>query len=285
MANTTTFREKLIETFKAFDRFCKDKGIRYFAAYGTLIGAVRHQGLIPWDDDIDVWMLPEDYEKFMSYKGKVEDHYDIINDNDENYWLFSLIKFVDTNTTLWEAEEFPCITGVYIDIFPLMECDEKNAKANRAEYDAVSYKLTQSMKRRSLGHIIRLYLTGHAHEGKSLYKEWAYSTFNYISNRRQYNELAKRLKSQKGNYYVSYDGAYHEKEVFPKEWFEDTVSLIFEKTEIPAPKAYDEVLRKLYGDYMQLPPEDKRVSHHSHYFEDLNRRIGIKEIKRILKNR
>lgn len=285
MDETTVYREKLIETFKAFDHFCKDKDIRYFAAYGTLIGAVRHQGLIPWDDDIDVWMLPEDYEKFMSYKGKIDDHYDIINDNDENYWLFSLIKFVDTKTTLWEAEEFPCITGVYIDIFPLMECDEKDAKANRAEYDAVSYKLTQSLKQRSLRQILRLYLTGHTHEGKRFLKDLVYSTFYYKSNRQRYNELVKRLKSQKGSYYVSYDGAYYEKEVFPKEWFEESVSLFFEGMEIPAPQEYDKVLRKLYGDYMQLPSKDKQVSHHSHYFEDLTRRIGIKEIKRILKNR
>ena len=283
MSRAVTYKEKLIETFYAFDQFCAENDIKYYAAYGTLIGAVRHQGLIPWDDDIDVWMLPDDYEKVMSYKGAINGHYDIVTDTDKNYWLYSLIKFVDTDTTLWEAEEFPCVTGVYIDIFPLMECDEKDAKNNREEYDDISSKLTRSLKHHSIGRVLRLYLTWHAHEGKLMLKDFFYSTFRYKSNRKKYDELVKRLKSQKGDFYVSYDGAYYEKEVFPKEWFKETASLEFEGAQIPVPIAYDLVLKRLYGDYMQLPPEEKRVSHHSHFFEDMDRRWTIKEIRKILK--
>ena len=164
-----------------------------------------------------------------------------------------------------------------------MECDEKEAKDNRAEYDLVSSKLTRSLKHYSIGRILGLYLTGHAHEGKQQLKDYFYSKFRYKSNRKEYDELVKRLKSQKGNFYVSYDGAYYEKEVFPKEWFKETKSLNFEGTMIPVPTAYDEVLTKLYGDYMQLPPEDKRVSHHSHFFEDMDRRWTVNEIRKMIK--
>ena len=129
------YKKKLLETFKAFDAFCRKHDINYYAAYGTLIGAVRHKGLIPWDDDIDVLMLPDDYNKFCSYRGNVDGHYDIVDSRDENYWLLTLAKFVDMNTTLWEMEEYPCVTGVYIDIFPLYENDHDQAVKLKTQYE------------------------------------------------------------------------------------------------------------------------------------------------------
>ena len=78
---------------------------------------------------------------------------------------------------------------------------------------------------------------------------------------------------------VSFDGLYGEKEVFKKEWFKSMIRLSFEGLEISAPSEYDKILKKLYGNYMELPPEDKRISHHSHYFLDLNRYLSIDEIK------
>ena len=284
MRETINYKDKLIETFYAFNQFCAENDIKYYAAYGTLIGAIRHKGLIPWDDDIDVWMLPHDYEKLLSYKGKIGGHYDIIDDEDENYWLFSLIKFVDTNTTLWEAEEFPCVTGVYIDIFPMYECDEKTAIANRREYDAVSSQLTRSLRHIPLKKVFHLFFRGHSHEGRLALKDFLYSKLYCKINRRRYNNLVDRLKNIKGDVYVSYDGAYHEKEVFPKSWFLETEYLSFEGMKIPVPKEYDKVLKKLYGDYLQLPPEDQRFSLHSHFYEDLTKRMSVKEIKKILKN-
>ena len=122
MLKEITYKDKLIETFAAFDRFCREHDIKYYAAYGTLIGAVRHKGLIPWDDDVDVYMLRKDYEKFCSFKGKIDDHYDVMDINDENYWLLSLAKFVDTDTTLWEFKDLPLVLGVYVDVFPLLVC-------------------------------------------------------------------------------------------------------------------------------------------------------------------
>ena len=101
------FKNKLLETFKAFIEFCNEHGIKYYACGGTLIGAVRHQGLIPWDDDIDVWMMPDDFKKFCSCRGKIQGHYDIMDGRDDNYWLLSVAKFVDVDTTLWEEEEYP----------------------------------------------------------------------------------------------------------------------------------------------------------------------------------
>ena len=283
MSETITYKKKLIETFYAFDQFCAKNKIKYYAAYGTLIGAVRHKGLIPWDDDVDVYMLREDYDKFCSFRGHVDGHYDIMDINDENYWLLSLVKFVDTNTTLWEFKELPLILGVYIDIFPLDEIENDKNLELKHDYDKYSELVMQGMKRRDfptkdfIHQAIRLRVK----------RTWNILHNHYYHRRHlqeyldKYNEIVRNIKSRRGDYLVSYDGPYGLGEIMKKEWFADTVELEFENKKIKAPVEYDKILRKIYGDYMQLPPEDKRVSHHYHYYLNLNERLTLEEIKNI----
>lgn len=273
------FKKVLIETFSVFDQFCQAHNIKYFAAYGTLIGAARHQGLIPWDDDIDVWMLPDDYNKFCSFKGHVGGHYDIMDSRDKNYWLLRLAKFVDTDTTLWETEHFPCVTGVYIDIFKLDFCDAEKALELRREYDKTSYDLTYAMMRHTFGQYKHAFVHGHLGLLNRYFKDSLYYRPRYNSLERAYHQCLKRIEETTGESVVSFDGLYQEKEIFPKSWFEKTIRMAFEGIEISAPIGYHQILTQLYGDYMQLPPEEKRVSHHSHYFLDLNRRWTIEDIK------
>lgn len=277
------FKNKLIETLKAFIEFCNAHSIKYYACGGTLIGAVRHHGLIPWDDDIDVWMLPDDYNKFCSLKGQVDGHYDIMDDRDENYWLLSLAKFVDTNTTLWETEHFPCVTGVYVDVFPLYECNKEEGLTLKREYDKTSYSLTYAMAQHPFSQLLKLLLKGNIR----LCIQYAIEKYYYRPNLKKfktaYLTCVDKTKKAKGDMYISYDGMYGEKEIFPKKWFAETIIVPFEDFEIHIPKEYHKLLTQLYGDYMQLPPEEKRVSHHSHYFLDLNRRWTIDEIKQYKK--
>lgn len=284
MEDSLEYRQKLIETFKAFDEFCKKNYIKYYAAYGTLLGTIRHKGIIPWDDDIDVWMLPEDYQKFCSLRGKVEGHYDVMTDEDQNYWLMSLVKFVDTNTTLWEVEHFPCVTGVYIDIFPLYESTIDKAVELRKEYDRVATNLTRAMTRHTLGQFKTSFFNNFDTFKKCL-KETFYYRPQYKKFLHEYRVFVKKITKLKGDVYVSYDGLYREKEVYKKIWFADTIKLSFEGMKIDVPCGYDEILTKLYNDYMQIPSEKKRISHHSHYFVDLRRRWTIKEIKAFTKGK
>lgn len=277
--SAATFKLKLIETFRVFDEFCRVNDINYFAAYGTLIGAVRHHGLIPWDDDIDVWMLPDDYNKFCSLKGKVHDHYDIMDDRDKNYWLLRLVKFVDTDTTLWEFEHFPCITGVYIDIFKLDFCDKDKAIDLRREYDKTSYDLAYAMMRHTFEQLKQAFLQFHPILLYNYLKDSLYYRPRYNSLLNAYNHCLDKIQESKGDSLVSFDGMYREKEIFKKDWFVNSVRMDFDELEINVPIGYHEILTQLYGDYMQLPPEEKRVSHHAHFFLDLDRRWTIDEIK------
>lgn len=280
---TKSFKGVLIETFNAFDGFCKEHGIKYYAAYGTLIGAVRHHGLIPWDDDIDVWMLPKDYEKFCSLRGAVEGHYDIMDSRDKNYWLLSLVKFVDTNTTLWESEHFPCITGVYIDIFKLDECDPQMAVTLRNEYDKVSYALTRAMMKHTYHEISNLFFNGNTRKAiKYIINSLHYRPF-YNNYKKAYENCRLKMEQSTGDYLVSYDGLYREKEIFKKDWFVNTVRMKFEGVEIDVPVGFHDILSQLYGDYMVLPPKEKQMSHHNFLFLDLNHRWTIAEIKKMIK--
>jgi lipopolysaccharide cholinephosphotransferase len=278
------YKEKIVDTFKAFDSFCREHDIKYFVAYGTLIGAVRHHGLIPWDDDIDVWMLPDDYEKFKTYKGKISGHYDVIDDRDKGYWLLSLVKFVDTNTTLWEFEHFPFITGVYIDVFPLDECNKDVAVKLRKEYDAKSLQLTYAMMDRSWNHYSSLIKGCKIKMLLSTIKDDIYYHLKYNKIVKDYTACVERIKKSRGTMYVAFDGLYQEREIYRKEWLDDAILLPFEGMEVPAPKGYHEILTQLYGDYMKLPPEEKRVSHHAHFFLDLERRWTISEIRELKKH-
>ena len=115
------YREVLLQTMKAFISFCKEHQITYYACGGTAIGAVRHRGMIPWDDDIDVYMDRANYNRFISLWTSLQSKYpdyEVVCLGDDGYYL-PLTKFADKRTTVWETPEYPFIFGVYVDIFPL----------------------------------------------------------------------------------------------------------------------------------------------------------------------
>lgn len=134
---TAAYKKSLLQTFKAFDYFCRKHGITYYAGGGTLIGAVRHKGIIPWDDDIDVLMLKEDYDKFIALKQECSNSdYRILDYHDSGYYL-PYAKFVDANTTIWEVKEFPYVIGTFIDVFPLYH---SYGNVNEVQLQVYQYK-------------------------------------------------------------------------------------------------------------------------------------------------
>lgn len=128
------YRAKLIETFKAFDKFCEEHNLTYYAGGGTLIGAVRHQGIIPWDDDIDVLMLKPDYDRFLALKKQCKGTgYNILDYHDKGYYL-PFAKFVDSNTSIWEMSQQQFVIGSFVDVFPLCITDD-NEEENQYKVD------------------------------------------------------------------------------------------------------------------------------------------------------
>ena len=249
-----------LEMAKDIKRVCEENGIRYFLYRGTFLGAVRHKGVIPWDDDMDFGMLRSDYEKFCRIAPeKLGKDYCFQNwHTDENYALpFGKVR--KRNTVFVEAK---CArlpeNGVYIDIYPLDYAPEGEAEKKKLA--------------RNLLHLFRVKLM------KSGYTPWMEEDRIIWKKRIGYllYQAAALLVSQK-KLIETYEklvmavpegNAVYEQSALPiayyfdKDWVAEVEEYPYEDTSFAGPKKYDEFLSCLYGDYMQLPPEDKRENRH-----------------------
>ena len=149
------FKRILLKTLEDFILLCEEKNLRYYAAFGTVLGAVRHGGMIPWDDDIDVYMPREDYNRLLSMRNDLKNDYELVDlENDGYYQDFA--KFVNRKTTIIESKEIPFVCGIYIDIFPLdqwnkayIDSEKDNEEFNKAYntyFKSVRIHSLQSLK-------------------------------------------------------------------------------------------------------------------------------------------
>ena len=271
------FKGVLLKTLASLKDFCSANGLRWYLAYGSAIGAARHKGMVPWDDDIDIYMPREDYEKLLKMNS-FPDGYGILAARRGDYDVpFSYIKYVDRRTSLQEMWKYRVDTGVFVDIFPLDSCDGDVSAA-----DAFRKKYLK---------IFQLYKRGtRKYRFEDWKKSWKRLDFHAICvavidrcilrylrywYRSRFNKMDESLAGSEGDYYVSLGSPYPTfKEIYSKEWFKDTTTMQFDGLEVQLPAGYDSLLRQIYGDYMQMPPEDKRESDHHHYILDLKRKLS-----------
>lgn len=246
-----------LEILADFARFCDAHDLRYFLAYGTLIGAVRHGGYIPWDDDIDVQMPRADYDRLIELynREKTVGYYELIAPTDRAS-RHSIVKIIDRRTLKLE-EDVKYVTeplGIDIDVFPLDGQPEDDAeyKAWYAELQKV-YKwhrhtiipFAGSAKRRAA-----ILLAGTLKGGRGrilaaarrLHARYPYEGSTYVGSvESEHNSIKNR---------------------YPRACFEGTIEMDFECYRFKAPIGYDEILTQMYGDYMKLPPKEAQVTHH-----------------------
>ena len=272
----TEFQEKLYQTFKVFNNFCVENDIKYFAAFGSCLGAVRHNGFIPWDDDMDVYMLRSDYEKFLSLKGQLESGYKITDITDGSHPnLFA--KFYSTTSTIWELKQFPIIIGPWIDVFPIDEwedTDESNKLYDKYHKDKWNYRKALSKESWKEIWTDLIKLNGFNWIIK-LVRKVVFSPFKGYFYKKLMKDI-ENVKAFRGSKLKAWTEV--KNEVYEKEWFKEAIYLPFEDMTIPIPCGYDPYLKHRFGDYKTPPPEEKRISRHKFYFMDLNSTKTVDEI-------
>lgn len=278
------YKNKLLEVMKSFDRLCTDNQLQYFASSGTAIGAIRHKGFIPWDDDIDVYMPRADYNRLMLLRKTLSGSGYAIKDLGDNEYIYAFAKYYDARTTIIETNEFPkCVIGVYIDIFPLDEVDGTydEIKIKKEIYTTAYRKFQDTFLSLSMHKFIScLY-----HKNFTRLKELLLLLVQTKSKKKEIRTKFKQIEDnwaeERGIKLMTHSAIYAlDKELFDKSWFSESIRVPFENIQINIPKEYDKYLSHLYGDYMVLPPLEKRGSMHPHFYLNLKEGLTLKDVER-----
>lgn len=279
-------KELLLKTLQAFTSFCDKHDLTYFAAYGTALGAVRHHGFIPWDDDIDVHMPRADYQRLWALRHEIPTPYKVA-DIPELGYTAPFMKFMDMNTSVWEFERKPYMLGEYIDIFPLDSYqpeDVPHVKDLKKKLDESFFAYFRCLDRWTMREIASALW----HCKRSTFKSYCIQNISNIKHVRHYHSQVLALldeisSTEEASLYFSSADVYADFPIFEKSWFDQPVDMPFEGMTIKVPNGYDGYLRVLYGDYMQLPPEEKRVSHHARHFVSLDKGLSIRQARAIMR--
>ena len=259
---------KELESLTYFDEFCRKNGLTYFMLGGCVIGAVRHNGFIPWDDDIDLIMPRKHYEKMLSLWKEQEDEkrFVMLYPDGKTITHNPFATLVDTTVTLVKdnQKDLDIPRGVVTDIFPLDGCPDGKIKRYLQYYHAMVYSLfSTEVIPSNHGGLITFVC-------KALL-----AMFRKKETRVKIYQKAERKMSQ-----YDFDthlyctelcaGPHYMQNKYPQNAFAKPVYHEFEGLSVPLPQGWDEYLTMAFGDYMALPPEEKQIPHHDLYQLDLD---------------
>lgn len=253
-----------LHILKIVSDICENNNFRYFLIYGTLIGAIRHHGYIPWDDDVDIMMPRPDYEKLLAYMKNHIDEYpnlQVFNRDECSEYPYMITRISDSRYVIDMDNEKPYGMGVFIDIYPYDGLGKTKEEALKygLKGDRLSSLCYQSTRK-------RFAIETTTSKLRKIIKFPVY-LFAKLVGKDYFQKRLKELVGLKRYEDSEYIGCIvwlsgGEKDIFPRKWFDEAIMMQFEKYSFRVPKYYDEILRHVYGDYMQLPPEKDRIGHH-----------------------
>ena len=248
-------QQKIVGNLMALDSVCCEHGLRYYLWAGTMLGAVRHKGFIPWDDDIDVAMPRTDYEKLLAHCEEwMPTPYRVIAPETDANYPYPFAKVEDITTTVMERPDFKHLEGVYVDIFPIDGFPEEKSEQQRHYRRWKLWRHLLFMRCRDP--------FKHGHGPRSWFPWLIHQVFPKAFLQKKVKHYMTHYDFEQSNVAVAYDDN-GIKALFPKHIFGTTQMYEFEGHQYPGVEHVDEYLTINFGsDYMQLPPVEKRIQHH-----------------------
>lgn len=259
--NVRDLQDVLYKMMKDFHNVCIKNDITYYMLGGTCLGAKRHQGFIPWDDDMDIGIPRKDYDRFCYYAKKwLPNYMELRYYRNTSNSPFHFVKLINKNTTLIEQNYKNYYEGIYIDIFPL------DGVLSQSFLERIRCKMVWKVHSIIMDHCS-------SEKKKTFFDNMKLRIKKIISLRWLHYILEKLMTLNKKHaplFWANFLGAYREKEVVPCEVFGVPTLYKFEEAQFFGPEKIDDYLSILYGDYMKLPPVKERKNYHNYYFVDFD---------------
>lgn len=257
--------------------FCDENNITYFLFGGTLLGAVRHSGFIPWDDDIDIAMPREQYDIFLS-KWMLSGNKDLIIQNKssdaEIHHSYSKVRLLRSEFVEKETENSDFNKGIFIDIFPIDDFPRHPGLLDRVFLITRKYLMALSLYKAGYTHMKNIWIKRIV---QLTHRAFSLNFINELNS-----SIIKYYKELESTHCTSYtSGAGYDKHHVNKSIFEALTDMDFEGIKFTCPVDYDTYLRKVYGDYMELPKANERVSQHRVLKIDIEEKIRDQWLKRM----
>ena len=270
-AQLKLLQEIELENLRMLMEICEKNHLRYYLIGGSLLGAMRHKGFIPWDDDIDVGLPRPDYNRFVQIaKSYLPEHMDVKTmTSDPNYKCYFTRLINNKKKIYWDHGQYTAVIGVWMDVFPLDGLPEnpllRKMQVFRVKLNKALYKFTQidyvttNRTNRPLSERVLIRFAQITRVGRLLNADRRLKKLDQALQRYDYDSSA---------YAWNFSGCYGKREIVPHIQLGGSRTAQFEGMQVSIPEAAEDYLTSIYGDYMKLPPEDQRRSHEVRFAEE-----------------